>query len=449
VAASNASNADTEPENTESGGAAARVKVIRLSRKQTVSDLATAYYGTSDKATVQLILSQNPKIRHAYQVLAAGTRVIVPLRPEAGALDEQTNDERLTQTQKQGSIAVPTVGRKYGTVRVQRDETLFQFAMEELGKGDWATVRKIRLLIRRFASFRFSQKGQWIKLPRRLHNARKSCGRGGHSLQIRGSAMKAILCLISMTLALIAASGALAQSQQAQQSQRSQQSEQSQQSQQSQQPYPGSAAAAAKPPATSQPATSQNDGSRPELHQRYPRYRIGANDVMDLTFRYTPEFNQEVMVQPDGYVQLRGLPADVHAQGLTVVQFTDELQKQYSKILHDPVINIVLKDFDKPYFIAGGFVGKPGKYDLRGTTTASQAVAIAGGFSDGAKNSQVVLFRRYSDEWVEAKVLNLLTRSKADEDMLLQPGAGTFSKSTLQDRKFLPRPSRGFSTPVP
>src|SRR5882724_186918 len=99
-------------------------------------------------------------------------------------------------------------------------------------------------------------------------------GTGGRSLQIRGSAMKATLCLISMTLALIAASGALAQSQQAQQSQRSQQS---QQSQQPQQPYPGSAAAAAKPPTTSQP-TSQNDGSRPELHQRYPRYRIGAND---------------------------------------------------------------------------------------------------------------------------------------------------------------------------
>src|SRR6266404_5626237 len=93
--AANASNADTESENTESGGAAASVKVIRLSRKQTVSDLATEYYGTSDKATVQLILSQNPKIRHAYQVLPAGTQLLVPLRPEADGLDKQKNDQRL------------------------------------------------------------------------------------------------------------------------------------------------------------------------------------------------------------------------------------------------------------------------------------------------------------------------------------------------------------------
>src|ERR1700747_2176326 len=121
--------------------------------------------------------------------------------------------------------------------------------------------------------------------------------------------MKATLCLISMTLSLIAPCIASGQAQQSQQ--QSQQSQQSQQAQQSQQPYPGSAAAAARPPAAS-PA----DPTRPELHQRYPRYKIGANDVMDLTFRYTPEFNQEVMVQPDGYVQLRGLPADGPAQGL-------------------------------------------------------------------------------------------------------------------------------------
>jgi len=169
VAASNASNADTESENTESGGAAARVKVIRLSRKQTVSDLAAEVYGTSSKATVQLILSQNPKIRHAYQVLPAGTRVIVPLRPEAGALEEQTNDERLTQAQKQESFAMPRASRKYGRVRVERDETLFQFAMEELGRGDWATVRKIRAANPQIRDpFQILEKGQWIKLPEEI-----------------------------------------------------------------------------------------------------------------------------------------------------------------------------------------------------------------------------------------------------------------------------------------
>jgi len=177
---------------------------------------------------------------------------------------------------------------------------------------------------------------------------------------------------------------------------------------------------------------------------------------MDLTFRYTPEFNQEVTVQPDGYIQLKGLPADVHAQGLTVVELTNNLQKAYSSILHDPVINIVLKDFDKPYFIAGGFVGKPGKYDLRGTTTASQAIAIAGGFADGAKNSQVVLFRRYYDEWMETKVLDLKTVLKGknlNDDTVLQPGDMLFVQkfTFVKIEMFLRRSSIGsfFSSPIP
>jgi polysaccharide export outer membrane protein len=193
---------------------------------------------------------------------------------------------------------------------------------------------------------------------------------------------------------------------------------------------------------------------RPQLHQRYPRYRIQASDLLDLTFRFTPEFNQEVMVQPDGYIQLRGLTNDIHAQEMTVAELADALRKAYSTILQEPVINVFLKDFDKPSFIAGGFVGKPGKYDLRGTTTATQAIAIAGGFADGAKNSQVVLFRRYSDEWVETKTLNLkeiLKGKKLSEDTVLQPGDMLFvPKSTFAKiEKFLPRTSLGayFSRP--
>jgi polysaccharide biosynthesis/export protein len=265
--------------------------------------------------------------------------------------------------------------------------------------------------------------------------------------------MKSNFCLTAslflMPILLVSPAAPAMAGQQQDQSQ-SQQSQQSQPSQQPQQAKPGSAATASTIPQGASP-----DGSRPELHQRYPRYKIGANDILDLTFRYTPEFNQEVTVQPDGYIQLKGLPADVHAQGLTVVELTTNLQKAYSTILRDPVINIILKDFDKPYFIAGGLVGKPGKYDLRGTTTASQAVAIAGGFADGAKNSQVVLFRRYSDDWVETKVLDLKTVLKGknlNEDTVLQPGDMLFvPKSTFAKiEKFLPRTSLGtYFSPLP
>ena len=218
-------------------------------------------------------------------------------------------------------------------------------------------------------------------------------------------------------------------------------------------------AAAQQPPAAQSAPTASTqtqaadanptDPQRPALRQRYPRYRIRSSDVIDLTFRFTPEFNQEVTVQPDGYIQARGLQNDVYVQGLTVAEMTIALQKAYANILNQPEISVMLKDFDRPYFVAGGLVGKPGKYDLRGTTTATQAVAMAGGFADGAKNSQVVLFRRAnSDDWVEVKVLNLkevLKGKNLNEDTVLQPGDMLYvPKSTWSKiEKFLPRSSLG------
>jgi polysaccharide export outer membrane protein len=108
---------------------------------------------------------------------------------------------------------------------------------------------------------------------------------------------------------------------------------------------------------------------------------------------------------------------------------TDEaaaaIRTAYSKLLRDPIVTVELKDFNKPYFVIGGQVNKPGKYDLRGYTSASQAVAVAGGFNDTAKHSQVLLFRRMDDQWYEVKSLNLkriLAGHNVNEDAEIQAG---------------------------
>lgn len=197
------------------------------------------------------------------------------------------------------------------------------------------------------------------------------------------------------------------------------------------------------------------DDARPEFHPRNPRYHVESDDILELTFRYTPEFDQEVTVQPDGYIQLKGLSEDVHVQGETIPELIETLKRSYANVLHEPVISVVLRDFEKPYFIAGGQVGKPGKYDLRGQTTATQAVAIAGGFSEYAKNTQVVLFRRYSSDTVETRILNLkpiLKGTRAQEDLILEPGDMLFVPKTFMAKidRFLPRSSVGsYFTPIP
>ena len=185
----------------------------------------------------------------------------------------------------------------------------------------------------------------------------------------------------------------------------------------------------------------------PGLRERNPRYIVRKGDTFDLDFALSPEFNQTVAVQPDGYVTLKGV-GSIFVEGQTVPELTETLKTAYARILHDPVIAIALKDFEKPYFIASGQVQKPGKYDLRSDLTVTEAVAIAGGFNDKAKHSQVVLFRPVQGGGFETKLLNikkLLASRNLSEDVQLQPGdmlyvpQSAFSKF----RPFIPTSSMG------
>ena len=173
----------------------------------------------------------------------------------------------------------------------------------------------------------------------------------------------------------------------------------------------------AVPDSASQPAT-------PQLQQRNARYHLAAGDSFEVSFELSPEFNQAVVVQPDGYVTLKAV-GDVTVVGQTIPELTQTLRTAYSKMLNDPLIVVVLKDFEKPYFVADGQVAHPGKYDMRGTVTLTEAVAIAGGFTEAAKHSQVLLFRRVNDQWLSAKIFNIKDMEKRHdlhEDPTLRPG---------------------------
>ena len=190
---------------------------------------------------------------------------------------------------------------------------------------------------------------------------------------------------------------------------------------------------------------------RPVAAERYPRYLLRATDVLQITFPISPEYDQTVAIQPDGYISLRGV-GDLHIEGKSLPELIEALRKTYQQFLHDPIITVELKDFEKPYFIAGGEFGHPGKFELRGDTTVAEAVAIAGGFTDKAKHSEVVLFRRAPGGWAEAKRLDvkqMLAHRDLSEDVHLRPGdliyvpKNAFSKL----RQFIPNPGVGMTIP--
>ena len=158
------------------------------------------------------------------------------------------------------------------------------------------------------------------------------------------------------------------------------------------------------------------------------RYRLQPGDALEVQYRYSPEFNQTVTVQPDGYITLE-IGGDLKVAGFTIEETRQAILRQASKRLQDPVATIVLKEFQKPYFVVAGEVASPGKIEMRERVTAIQAIMLAGGMKETAKSSQVVVFRQINSDMAEVKVLNLKSirrTSDLENDLTLQAGDMVF-----------------------
>jgi polysaccharide biosynthesis/export protein len=193
------------------------------------------------------------------------------------------------------------------------------------------------------------------------------------------------------------------------------------------------------------PGQADGVGNLELVKVRHPLYRLNCSDVVTVSFTLSPEYDQTLRVQPDGYVSLKDA-GQVLARGLTLDEFRAAVEKAYAGYLHDPQVAVSLQDFEHPYFVAGGEIGRPGKYELRSETSIIEAVQIAGGFTHEAKHSQVVLFHHVNDDLVEARVFNLkamLKERSLAEVPNLKPGDMVFVPQNYISKmdRFLTKPS--------
>jgi polysaccharide export outer membrane protein len=183
---------------------------------------------------------------------------------------------------------------------------------------------------------------------------------------------------------------------------------------------PGGSASAQPNAAALASSASATEG----FAQRNPRYHVQPNDVLEVQFRLTPEFNFTATVQPDGYISSQ-IIGDVHVGGMTTSEISQAVAQKASTRLKDPEVGVALKDFVKPHFVVAGEVAKPGSYELRGDMGLIQGIAMSGGFvNSSAKRTQVILVRRMNSEYAEVKVFDmrkLMSPGGVREDVTLRP----------------------------
>lgn len=165
-------------------------------------------------------------------------------------------------------------------------------------------------------------------------------------------------------------------------------------------------------------------GGDSDFAERDPKYKLQPNDVIAIEYVYTPEYNQQVTIQPDGFVTLK-LVGGVKVAGLSMDEAQKAIVHKASERLNNPELTLMLKEFVKPHFTIAGEVSKPGSFEMHGNVSALEAIAMGGGFKDTSNRKQVLLVRKVDTEIASVKVVNfkqLMSNSGASEDFQIRPG---------------------------
>src|SRR6185295_17867294 len=121
-------------------------------------------------------------------------------------------------------------------------------------------------------------------------------------------------------------------------------------------------------------------------------YRLGPDDLLYIAVWKNETLSREVPIRPDGMISLP-LLNDVQAQGLTPMELRDVLTRRFSEFIPSPEVSVIVKEVHSPKASVLGEVVHPGRYDLKGRTTVLDILALAGGLTEFASRSRIVVLR--------------------------------------------------------
>ncbi len=125
-------------------------------------------------------------------------------------------------------------------------------------------------------------------------------------------------------------------------------------------------------------------------------YVIGADDVLAINVWKEAEVSRTVPVRSDGKISLP-LAGEVQASGETPRQLEKELASKLQSFISEPEVTVIVTEIKSQKFNILGQVAKPGTYPLTNASTVLDAIAIAGGFRDFAKQKSIYVLRQNPD----------------------------------------------------
>jgi polysaccharide export outer membrane protein len=152
-------------------------------------------------------------------------------------------------------------------------------------------------------------------------------------------------------------------------------------------------------------------------------YVLGVEDKLNISVWKEPDLVRSLSIRPDGKITFP-LVGDIQAAGRTPKQLTDELAKSLERYIKEPVVTVAVEEINNFRVFVLGEVATQGVLTLRRRTRLLEAIALAGGLSQFADKSNVVLMRIEGTKEVRTRIdyRKVVSGDRPELNVSLKPG---------------------------
>jgi len=151
-------------------------------------------------------------------------------------------------------------------------------------------------------------------------------------------------------------------------------------------------------------------------------YRLGPEDVIDVFVWQEKDLSTTVVVRPDGKISLP-LAGELEASGKSTNQLQQEIADKLQRYVNQPVVNVMVKQINSLKISVLGEVHKPDVYRIKNRVTVLDAIALAGGFTDLARPTRVVVLRNSpsGQQRIKVNLKAMVNGDSGQQPFYLQP----------------------------
>lgn len=129
-------------------------------------------------------------------------------------------------------------------------------------------------------------------------------------------------------------------------------------------------------------------------------YKIGRQDLLDISVFGVDELDQTVRVADDGSITMP-LLGTLSVSGLTRTELEQSIARLLAeRYVRNPQVTVFVKEYTSKQIAVSGAVKKPGTYEMLGRKTLLEMISMAGGL-DSDFGKQIIIFRQNNDGTTE------------------------------------------------